>query len=91
MRENPQPLIFFPLRLWIGKKLFAADKLGPHGVQISSGRIIKGSCHMPELEALRYIAEHTSIPIPKAFTTHYHDDRLYIQMEYIRGMSLEKV
>lgn len=37
-----------------------------------------------------YVAEHTSILVPKVFTTHYHDDRLYIEMEYICGMSLEK-
>lgn len=45
---------------------------------------------MLELEALRYVAEHTLIPVPKVFNTHYHDDRLYIEMEFIRGMSLEK-
>ncbi|KAJ5799108.1 uncharacterized protein N7518_001176 [Penicillium psychrosexuale] len=89
-KKNHPISYLLPLRLWIGKKLFGANKLGPHGVRVSPGRMIKGPCYMPELEALRYVAEHTSIPVPKVFNTHYYDDRLYIEMEYIRGMSLEK-
>lgn len=77
----------FSLRLWIGKKLFGA--VGPHGVRVSPNRMIKGPCASPELAALKYVAEHTSIPVPKVFNTHYYDDHLYIEMEYIRGMSLE--
>lgn len=75
------------LRLWIGKKLFGA--VGPHGVRVSPSRMIKGPCAMPELAALKYVAEHTSIPVPKVFNVHYYDDNIYIEMEYVRGMSLE--
>lgn len=38
---------------------------------------------------MKYVAEHTSIPVPKIFNTHYYDDGLYIEMEYVRGMSLQ--
>ncbi|CAP80413.1 Pc12g07860 [Penicillium rubens Wisconsin 54-1255] len=51
--------------------------------------MIKGPCATPELAALKYVAEHTSIPVPKVFNTHYHDGDLYIEMEIIRGMNLE--
>ncbi|KAJ5545243.1 hypothetical protein N7535_006374 [Penicillium sp. DV-2018c] len=51
--------------------------------------MIKGPCVTPELEALKYVAGNTSIPVPKVFNAHYYDDRLYIEMEYVRGMSLE--
>jgi tRNA A-37 threonylcarbamoyl transferase component Bud32 len=76
-----------PLRLWIGKKLFGV--VGPCGVRVSPNRMIKGPCATPELAALKYVAEHTSIPVPKVFNTHYHDGDLYIEMEIIRGMNLE--
>lgn len=86
--RNSRPASYLlPLRLWIGKKLFGA--VGPHGVRVSPGRMIKGPCYEPELAALRYVAEHTSIPVPKVFKTHYHDDRLYIEMEYVRGINLQ--
>lgn len=75
------------LRLWIGKNLFGAVR--PHGVRVSPSRMIKGPCTASELAALEYVAEHTSIPVPKVFNSHYYDDGLYIEMEYVRGMSLE--
>ncbi|KAJ6018481.1 hypothetical protein N7522_001945 [Penicillium canescens] len=86
-RKNRKTCGILPLRLWIGKKLFGA--VGPHGVRVSLSRMIKGPCATPELEALKYVAEHTSIPVPKVFNAHYYDDCLYIEMEYVRGMSLE--
>lgn len=43
---------------------------------------------MPELVALKYVAEHTSIPVPKVFKAHSYDDDLYIEMEYVRGKDL---
>ncbi|KAJ5121079.1 uncharacterized protein N7515_009040 [Penicillium bovifimosum] len=51
--------------------------------------MIKGPCPSSELAALKYVAEHTSIPVPKDFNAHYYDDNLYIEMEYVRGMNLE--
>ena len=88
-KKNQPTSYLLPLRLWIGKKLFGANKLGPHGVRVSPSRMIKGPSYMPELEALRYVAEHTSIPVPKVFKTHYYDGWLYIEIEYIRGTSLD--
>ncbi|KKZ64084.1 hypothetical protein EMCG_01580 [[Emmonsia] crescens] len=39
---------------------------------------------------MNYVAKHTSIPIPKIFNTYEHHDALYIEMEYIPAMDLEK-
>jgi hypothetical protein len=90
VNETNRPSSYLlPLRLWIGKKLFGADRLGSKGVQISIGRMIKAPCPISELKAMRYVAEHTSIPVPKVFNTYYYDHRLYIEMEYIHGMSLQ--
>ncbi|KAJ6019003.1 hypothetical protein N7522_001070 [Penicillium canescens] len=86
-RKHTATSVLLSLRLCIGKKLFGA--VGPHGVRVSPNRMIKGPCASPELAALKYVAEHTSIPVPKVFNAHYYDNHLYIEMEYVRGMSLE--
>ncbi|CAG8224694.1 unnamed protein product [Penicillium salamii] len=86
-RKHRKTRLILPLRLWIGKKLFGSG--GRHGVRVSPSRMIKGPCPKSELEAMNYVAEHTSIPVPKIFNTHYYDDGLYIEMEYVRGMSLQ--
>lgn len=44
---------------------------------------------MSELAALKYVAGHTSIHVPKVSSTHYYKGGLYIEMEYVHGMSLE--
>jgi hypothetical protein len=58
-------------------------------VRISRGRVIKGPCDPTELEALEYVAERTTIPVPKVFRTYHDHGRLYIEMEYIPGMDLQ--
>jgi aminoglycoside phosphotransferase (APT) family kinase protein len=79
--------ILLAIRLWIGKRLFGT--LGPCGVRVSPRRIIKGPCDSSELEALEYVAKHTSIPVPKVFGTYRSLGRLYIEMEYVPGMDLQ--
>jgi aminoglycoside phosphotransferase (APT) family kinase protein len=71
----------------MGKKLFGT--LGPFSVRVSRGRVIKGPCKATEIEALKYVAEHTSIPVPKVISTYVDLGRHYIEMEYIHGMNLE--
>lgn len=81
--------ILLVIRLWIGKRLFVT--IGRFGVRVSPGRIIKGPCESTELEALEYVAKHTSIPIPKVLGTHRYLGGLYIEMEYIHGVDLQAV
>lgn len=39
---------------------------------------------------MQYVAKHTTVPVPKVFTIYpYHDARIYIEMEDIRGIDLE--
>ncbi|KAB8227632.1 aminoglycoside phosphotransferase family protein [Aspergillus alliaceus] len=53
-------------------------------------RLIKGPCKKVELEAMQYVAKRTTVPVPKVFTVYpYHDARIHIEMEYIRGIDLE--
>lgn len=73
-------------RIWLGTKRFGS--LGPGVVRVSETRIIKGPCKSPELDGLKYVAQHTSIPIPRVHRTHGIDGRLFIEMEYIQGATL---
>lgn len=81
----------FPLRLrlWLGKRLYR--QLNFRVVRVSRHRVIKGPCDPPEIEAMRYIAEHTAIPLPKVYATHITRDQcIYIEMEYIQGEVLNR-
>ncbi|VUC29143.1 unnamed protein product [Clonostachys rosea] len=74
-------------RLWLGRQLFA--HIDEKVTRISWHRIVKGHCDPPEVEAMQYIASNINIPIPKLYGTHIHDGKLYIEMEYIPGETLE--
>lgn len=61
-------------------------------VQVSSRRVIKGPCHLPEVEALEYARKHTTIPVPKVHRVHTSSrGRLYIEMEYVKGDKLQSL
>ncbi|KAH7175286.1 kinase-like domain-containing protein [Dactylonectria macrodidyma] len=80
----------FPLRLrlWLGKLLFRP--LGPFAVRVSWYRLIKGPCRPPEVEAMQYAASRTTIPVPRIYAIHTEDNgSIYIEMEYVRGESLD--
>ncbi|KAE8328041.1 kinase-like protein [Aspergillus sergii] len=64
------------IRLRIGRKVFGT--VGRLGVRTSRNRIVKGPCEVAELTALQYVARHTNVPVPE------------IELEYIRGMDLQR-
>lgn len=74
-------------RLWLGKKRFPS--LGLSVVRVSRSRIIKGPCEPSELEAMRYVALRTSIPVPKVHQSYYLKNHFYIEMEFIHGDTLQ--
>lgn len=63
--------------------------LGPTLVRIGWNSVIKGPCDSPELEALLYVAEHTTIPVPRVRYTYDGPNGIYIVMDYIKGTNLE--
>ncbi|PNY25910.1 Uncharacterized protein TCAP_04151 [Tolypocladium capitatum] len=79
-------MIPLQLRLWIGRKLFGL--LDSNVVRVSWHRVIKGPCQLPELEAMQYVAQHTTIPVPKIHSTYTYQGALYIEMEHIEGSNL---
>ncbi|KAK4153918.1 kinase-like domain protein [Chaetomidium leptoderma] len=81
----------FPLRLrlWFGSLLFRP--LGPSTTRVSWHRVIKGPCDPPEVEAMRYVASHTTIPVPRLYAVHIEENGLiYIEMAYVPGDTLEQ-
>ncbi|PGH00060.1 hypothetical protein AJ79_08331 [Helicocarpus griseus UAMH5409] len=63
--------------------------LGPTLVRVGWNHVIKGPCHPPELEALLYVTEHTTIPVPRVRYTYNGPGGIYISMDYIKGTNLE--
>lgn len=63
--------------------------LGSILVRVGWNRVIKGSCDPSELEALLYIAEHITIPVPRVRCTYDGSGGIYIVMNYIKGTNLE--
>ncbi|KAB8209766.1 kinase-like domain-containing protein [Aspergillus parasiticus] len=76
-------------RLWLGVKCF--DSFAWNVARVSQTRLFKGPCESAELEGLIYVAQHTSIPVPKVHRTYSSDGRLYIEMEYIHGVTLQEL
>ncbi|KAF1358477.1 kinase-like protein [Lizonia empirigonia] len=71
----------------VAKNLFGS--LGPNVVRVGRHRVVKGPCQLAELEALRFVAQSTSIPVPKIRRTYTYHGKLFIVLEYIKGMDLE--
>ena len=78
------------LRLWFGRRLYGPLGLGV--VRVSLDRIIKGTCGPEEVEGLYFIANNTSIPIPRLHKIHTpRIDDIYMEIEYVYGEALDKV
>ncbi|KAL4946372.1 hypothetical protein BDV06DRAFT_136956 [Aspergillus oleicola] len=86
-KSNTIASLLLPIRLCIGRRLFGT--VSRHGVKVSRRRLIKGPCDESELAAMEYVAKHTSIPIPKVYNSFRHADRIYIEMEFVRGTDLQ--
>ncbi|KAK2784205.1 hypothetical protein FQN51_004185 [Onygenales sp. PD_10] len=79
--------IILHARFKIAQSIFGS--LGSTVVKVSRKYVIKGPCKLPELEALLYISEHTTIPVPRVRYTYNGPGGIYIMMDYIQGTDLE--
>ncbi|OAL49339.1 kinase-like protein [Pyrenochaeta sp. DS3sAY3a] len=75
------------IRTSVAKNLFGP--LGPSVVRVGRDRVVKGPCQLAELEALRFIARSTSIPVPRIRRTYTYHGKLFIELQYIKGIDLE--
>ncbi|KAM3422441.1 hypothetical protein BST61_g2789 [Cercospora zeina] len=71
------------IRLWLGEKIFGL--VGSVGARVSPHRMIKWNCEEPELEALRFAAANTNIPVPRLYRMHRLNDQLALEMEFLSG------
>lgn len=71
------------LRLWLGGKCFGP--VGLVGARVSPHRMIKWNCEEPELEALRYVAANTDIPMPRLRRVHRSHHQLALEMGFFSG------
>lgn len=57
-------------------------------VPISKHKIVKSGIwvHLTEAATMKYIAENTSLPVPKVYCSFLHKGRAYIVMERIQGV-----
>lgn len=75
------------IRTSIAKNLFGS--LGPSVVRVGRHGVFKGPCQPAELEALRFVAQATSISVPKVRRTYIYHGKLFVELEYIKGVDLE--
>ncbi|KAF1983474.1 kinase-like protein [Aulographum hederae CBS 113979] len=73
-------------RLFLGEKRWG--RIDPKVVRISKKTVLRGPTEAAELEALRYVYEHTSIPVPKVHATYTFEGGLYIEMDFVEGDTL---
>lgn len=45
--------------------------------------MIKWNCEEPELEAHRYVAANTTIPIPRLHKVHHRNGKLALEIEFL--------
>ncbi|QSS50092.1 hypothetical protein I7I53_10656 [Histoplasma capsulatum var. duboisii H88] len=69
----------------IARSIFGS--LSPTVAKVGRKHVIKGPCQLPELEALLYISEHTTIP--RVRCTYNGPGGIYIMMDHIQGTDLE--
>jgi thiamine kinase-like enzyme len=62
-------------------------------IPISNHLIVKTGpyVHLAEAATMRFVTDHTSIPVPKVFCSFVHNDRTYIIMERIQGEPIPTV
>ncbi|KAK5118890.1 hypothetical protein LTR62_000100 [Meristemomyces frigidus] len=81
--------LLFPLRMRLGRKIMYGSQR--QIVQVSSTELIKGPCTEQEVEAMRYVAARTAVPLPRIHRLYRRREGLYIAMEFVRGKRLDKI
>jgi aminoglycoside phosphotransferase (APT) family kinase protein len=79
------------LRIWVGTKLYK-HYASAHVLRIGFGQVLKRRCDPAEVQAMEYIRQHTSIPVPKVFKVYKQEgsDREDVVMGYVGGQTLEE-
>jgi len=72
-------------RAWLGYHIYG--NIGPRTIRIGPRTIIKWGINvdLAEADTMRFVAEHTSVPVPKVFDAWTHGKVTVIKMRYIKG------
>jgi len=73
----------FALRMKFGRKIMFDEQR--QIVQTSATELIKGPCTEQELEAMQYVATHTTVSLPQVHRTYRRANGLYIAMDFVVG------
>jgi hypothetical protein len=79
----------FPIRMHFGRKIMYDRRRMI--VQVSATELIKGPCSEQELEAMRYVGQHTHVSIPRVHRTYRRRNGMFIAMDFIQGKGLDCV
>ena len=77
------------LRIWAGKKI-CKPYVSPQVLRIGFGQVLKRRCHPAEVQAMMYIHQHTSIPVPRVIRTYGEGgtEREDVIMQHVSGEPL---
>lgn len=89
---SPELPRWLKIRMRLGRKRYN-DYFSTNVLRIGFGQIVKLRCNPVEVEAMEYIRQHTSIPVPKVIKIYSYiyegDDFQDVIMQYIDGESLD--
>ena len=75
--------------MYWGKKIMYDDNRAI--VQLSATQLVKGPCSEQELEAMQFVAGHTSVCLPRIHRTYRRKNGLFILMDFIDGVRLDQL
>lgn len=87
LRPRKLPL-WLKLQIWAGKYIHYKRNVRGGADQVCRlprRRIVKLRCHPNELEAMEYVRQHTTIPVPRIFKVYKDGDHCHILMEEVPG------
>lgn len=79
----------FPIRLRLGKRIMYDERRKI--VQVSRTELWKGPCTTQELEAMLFVAENTSVCVPRVHRTYQGREGLFVAMAFVRGQRLDHI
>ncbi|KAK2863694.1 hypothetical protein FQN49_004090 [Arthroderma sp. PD_2] len=91
MVESSRLPIWLQLRRRLGTLLYKnrGETQSPRVYRIPFNRIIKLKCHPAEFEAMQYVRQHTTIPVPRVTEVYSFGDRQHLVMELVDGQTLD--
>lgn len=75
------------IRIYFGHKYMYDEQRKV--VRIWPNRLVKGPVHQSDYDALTYVANQTTVPVPRVHHVYHRKDGLYIERDFIEGRTLD--